>query len=97
MENINNEQLIQAEVEFHMARFVREMTGALARFVKPLNPAEGEKEMKYIRSVMESVDNVVLTALMMKGNAEAEEKLRASTEKMLKQLIKMHNGGEVKH
>ena len=69
----------------------------MKEFVKPLNHADGEEEMKYIRSVMESVDNVVLTALMMKGDAEAEEKLRASTEKMLKQLIKMHNGGEVKH
>lgn len=97
MENINNEQLVQAAVEFHMARFVREITDALKRFVKPLNPADGEEEMKYIRSVMESVDNVVLTALMMKGDAEAEEKTRASTEQMLKQLIKMHNGGEVKH
>lgn len=97
MENINNEQLVQAAVEFHMARFVHEVTDALKRFVKPLNPAEGEEEMKYIRSVMESVDNVVLTALMMKGDAEAEEKVRASTEEMLKQLIKMHNGDEVKH
>lgn len=97
MENINNEKLVQAVVEFHMTRFVHEMTDALKRFVAPLNPADGEEEMNYIRSVMEAVDNVVLTALMMKGDAGAEEKTKASTEEMLKQLIEMHNGGEVKH
>lgn len=97
MENINDEQLVQAAVEFHMSRFVHEVTEALKRFVKPLNPADGEEEMNYIRSVIEAVDNVVLTALMMKGDAEAEEKTKASTEEMLKQLIKMHNGCKVKH
>lgn len=97
MENITNEEMISAACEAHIRMFVHRITFAMKDFVKPLNPAEGEEEMKYIRSVMESVDNVVLTALMMKGDAEAEEKVRASTEEMLKQLIKMHNGGEVKH
>lgn len=97
MENITNEEMISAVCEAHVRMFVHRITLAMKDFVKPLNPADGEEEMKYIRSVMESVDNVVLTALMMKGDAEAEEKVKASTEKMLKQLIKMHNGGEVKH
>lgn len=97
MENINNEQLVKAAVEFHMERFVHEVNDALKRFVKPLNPADGEEEMKYIRSVIESVDNVVATALMVKDDPEAIAMMKASTEILIAQLVKMHNGGEVKH
>lgn len=97
MENITNEEMISAACEAHVCMFVHRITFAMKEFVKPLNPADGEEEMNYIRSVIEAVDNVVLTALMMKGDAEAEEKTKASADEMLKQLIKMHNGGEVKH
>lgn len=73
------------------------VTEAMKDFVKPLNPADGEEEMKYIRSVIESVDNVVATALMVKDDPEAIAMMKASTEILIAQLVKMHNGGEVKH
>ena len=92
-----NEEIAKAAVEIHMGMFVRTITDALKDFVKPLNPADGEEEMKYIRSVMEAVDNVVLTALMMKGDAEAEKKVKESTDQMLQSLIDLHTKGETKH
>lgn len=94
---IINEELAKAAVEFHMSVFVHAITEALKDFVKPLDPSEGEEEMKYIRSVMEAVDNVVLTTLMMKGDAEAEAKVKESTDKMLQNLIDMHNADRTSH
>ena len=53
--------------------------------------------MKYIRDVMEAVDNVVATALMVKENPEAIKMMKESTDRLINQLIEIHNGGEVKH
>lgn len=91
------EELAAMAAEHHMRVFVNRVTGAMKDFVKPLNPADGEEEMKYIRSVIESVDNVVATALMVKDDPEAIAMMKASTEILIAQLVKMHNGGEVKH
>ena len=97
MENITNEEMISATCETHMSIFVHRLTFAMREFVKPLNPADGEEEMKYIRDVMEAVDNVVATALMVKGVPEAIKMMKESTDKLINQLIEIHNGGEVKH
>lgn len=91
------EELAAMAAEHHMRVFVSRVTEAMKDFVKPLNPADGEEEMKYIRSVIESVDNVVATALMVKDDPEAIAMMKASTEILIAQLVKMHNGGEVKH
>lgn len=91
------EELAAMAAEHHMRAFVNRVTEAMKDFVKPLNPADGEEEMKYIRSVIESVDNVVATALMVKDDPEAIAMMKASTEVLIAQLVKMHNGGEVKH
>lgn len=91
------EELAVMAAEHHMRVFVNRVTEAMKDFVKPLNPADGEEEMKYIRSVIESVDNVVATALMVKDDPEAMAMMKASTEILIAQLVKMHNGGEVKH
>ena len=71
MENITNEEMISAACEAHMSMFVHRITFAMKDFVKPLNPADGEEEMKYIRDVMEAVDNVVATALMVKRQSRS--------------------------
>lgn len=97
MENITNEEMISAVCEAHMSMFVRRITFAMKDFVNPLNPADGEEEMKYIRDVMEAVDNVVATALMVKDNPEALKMMKESTDNLISQLIEIHNGGEVKH
>lgn len=97
MENITNEEMISAACEAHMSMFVHRITFAMKDFVKPLNPADGEEEMKYIRDVMEAVDNVVATALMVKDNPEALKMMKESTDNLISQLIEIHNGGEVKH
>lgn len=97
MENITNEEMTAMAAEHHMRVFVNRVIEAMKDFVKPLNPADGEEEMKYIRSVIESVDNVVATALMVKDDPEAIAMMKASTEILIAQLVKMHNGGEVKH
>lgn len=97
MENITNEEMISAACEAHMSMFVHRITFAMKDFVKPLNPADGEEEMKYIRDVIEAVDNVVATALMVKEDPEEIKKMKESTDKMINQLIEIHNGGEVKH
>lgn len=97
MGNITNEEMISAACEAHMRMFVHRITFAMKDFVKPLNPADGEEEMKYIRDVMEAVDNVVATALMVKDNTEAIKMMKESTERLINQLIEIHNGGEVKH
>lgn len=97
MENITNEEMISAACEAHMRMFVHRITFAMKDFVKPLNPADGEEEMKYIRDVMEAVDNVVATALMVKEDPEAINMMKESTDKLINQLIEIHNGGEVKH
>ena len=97
MENITNEEMISAVCEAHMRMFVHRITFAMKEFVKPLNPADGEEEMKYIRDVMEAVDNVVATALMVKENPEAIKMMKEPTDKLINQLIEIHNGGEVKH
>lgn len=52
MENITNEEMISAACEAHMRMFVHRINFAMKDFVKPLNPADGEEEMKYIRDVM---------------------------------------------
>lgn len=91
------EELVAMAAEHHMRVFVHRVTAAMKDFVKPLNPADGEEEMKYIRSVIESVDNVVATALMVKDDPEAIAMMKASTESLIAQLVEMHNGGEVKH
>lgn len=97
MENITNEEMISTVFEAHMRMFVHRITFAMKDFVKPLNPADGEEEMKYIRDVMEAVDNVVATALMVKEDPEAIKMMKESTDEMINQLIEIHNGGEVKH
>ena len=97
MDRITNEEMIIAVCEAHMRIFVQRITFAMKDFVKPLNPADGEEEMKYIRDVIESVDNVVATALMVKENPEAIKMMKESTDKLINQLIEIHNGGEVKH
>ena len=97
MENITNEEMISAACEAHMRMFVHRITFAMKDFVKPLNPADGEEEMKYIRDVMEAVDNVVATALMAKEDPEVIKMMKESTDKLFNQLIEIHNGGEVKH
>lgn len=97
MENITNEEMISAACEAHMRMFVHRITFAMKEFVKPLNPADGEEEMKYIRDVMEAVDNVVATALMVKENPEAIKMMKEATDKLINQLVEIHNGGEVKH
>lgn len=97
MENITNEEMISAVCEAHMRMFVHRITFAMKEFVKPLNPADGEEEMKYIRDVMEAVDNVVATALMVKEDPEAIKMMKESTDKLINQIIEIHNGGEVKH
>ena len=71
MENITNEEMISAACEAHMSMFAHRITFAMKDFVKPLNPADGEEEMKYIRDVMEAVDNVVATALMVKRQSRS--------------------------
>lgn len=97
IENITNEEMISAVCEAHMRMFVHRITFAMKDFVKPLNPADGEEEMKYIRDVMEAVDNVVATALMVKEDPESIKMMKESTDKLINQLIEIHNGGEVKH
>ena len=97
MENITNEEMISAACEAHMRIFVHRVNFAMKDFVKPLNPADGEEEMKYIRDVIEAVYNVVATALMVKEDPEAIKNIKESTDEMINQLIEIHNGGEVKH
>lgn len=97
MENITNEEMIRSACEAHMRMFVHRVTAAMKDFVKPLDPAEGEEEMKYIRDVMEAVDNVVATAMMVKDNPEAIKMMKESTDRLINQLIEIHNGGKVKH
>ena len=97
MENIANEEMISAVCEAHMRMFVMRVNAAMKEFVKPLNPADGEDEMKYIRSVIEAVDNVVATALMVKDDPDAIKMMKESTDKLISQLIEMHNGEQVKH
>lgn len=97
MENITNEEMISAACEAHIRIFVHRVNFAMKDFVKPLNPADGEEEMKYIRDVMEAVDNVVATALMVKEDPEAIKMMKESTNNLINQLIEIHNGGEVKH
>ena len=97
MDRTTNEEMISAVCEAHMRIFVQRITFAMKDFVKPLNPADGEEEMKYIRDVIEAVDNVVATALMVKEDPEAIKMMKESTDKLISKLIEIHNGGEVKH
>lgn len=91
------EELAAMAAENHIRVFLNRVTEAMKDFVKPLNPADGEEEMKYIRSVIESIDNVVATTLMVKDDPAAIAMMKASTEQMIASLVEMHNGSEVKH
>lgn len=85
------------ELTAHMQKFVFTMQDALKDFIKPLDPTEGEDEMAYIRAVVEAVDNVVATALMVKEDPIAMAALEVSTDLMIAQLVEFHTKGEVKH
>jgi hypothetical protein len=91
------EEMVKHAVANHMQQFVFTIQEALKDFLRPLDPSEGEEEMKYIRSVIESVDNVVATALMVKDDPVAQEALKVSTDMMIQSLIDLHNKKETKH
>lgn len=81
----------------HLGDFVNGLATLLRDYVAPLNPADSEESMAYIRDVMDAVDNVVLVATIRQDDEDAKKILKASSDEMMRQLIELHNGSEEKH
>lgn len=98
MENINVTEEMK-EVLDHMDGF----TGALAhitrRFVRPIDPNECPEAEQYVRDVLNAVDNVVLVAMRLEGEAleVARAQLLESTEMMIAELSMLHKGQATTH
>lgn len=94
---MNNDKITEMAVAAHMQQFVHAVTDAMREFIRPLDPSDGPEEMAYIRRVIESIDNVVLVALMHENDEAAKEQMKKSTDIMIQQLIEYHNENAAKH
>lgn len=83
-------QQAEAAAHNHMQRFVSKIMFAMHEFLKPIDYNESEDTKKYIREVVEEVNNLVLTITMTKDDHEYVEILKASTEQYLKNLEESH-------
>lgn len=90
---MNEKQL----VERHLCAFINKLATALREFVEPLDPTVGKEEMEYIRAVMKAVDDVALVASMATDDEEVKATVYASSDEMMRRLIKMHVKSEVVH